>query len=128
MFKARFLMLTGFLAFSSLSGCASVAPPAPSPSNSFLLGEAELQRVTARANAGDISAMNTLFMHYSTALGQDEKGFEWLEKAGNAGDIQARYNVVCEYVRHGNTNQKARLSVLSQRWGISPECHHRDGI
>lgn len=113
-------VLFGILTLACVVSCAFAQEDAPSPSNGFLLDEVTLAQVTARANAGDLQAMNELFMHYSVGVGDEGAGLRWLEKLGDAGDKDARHDVLCYYVRH--RDQPNRLSEVSRRWKLPPRC------
>jgi hypothetical protein len=114
------------LAVALLGACAhnrAQDAPAPSPSNSFLLPRSELSPVLQAAADGDVAAMERLFFHYAVALGEDETGLLWRERAGDAGSEESRQFVLCHYSRHSSATIRERASQLAARWGVAAECH-----
>ena len=115
------------VAAALLVGCthnqAQIAA-APSPSNTFLLARSELTPVLQAAASGDVASMERLFFHYAVALGEDETGLLWRERAGDAGSEASRQFVLCHYLRHSSASIRDRASELAARWGVPAACGH----
>lgn len=89
----------------------------------FFLNEVQLQESKALAKEGDVRAMWNIYFHYAYAADNTVKGLEWLERAGDAGDMEARYDTICGYTFAGTEEQQATMiPELAARWGIPPEC------
>lgn len=111
-----------------LSGCSEQpskkhTTEAPSPSNRYALTKEELDTVCKAANAGDVAAMNRLASYYNIYLGDDEQGYYWLERAGDAGDMDARSFLLGYYAERKSFSQRKYGEALRAKWTIQERGH-----
>ncbi|PHV09794.1 hypothetical protein [Chitinimonas sp. BJB300] len=116
------IFLATTLLMINMSGCekpnnaASVEAPAPSPSNDYALSPEELKSVTFLAENGDVGAMKKLADFYSIFNEDDEKGLYWLERAGDAGDVNARQFLLGHYAASKQPEKRKYGGELKKRW------------
>lgn len=108
------------LAIFILPGCQgnrTTELPAPTPGVSFQLTSSEKGQLEKRALHGDVAAMKELANYYILSEGDEELGISWLEKAGDAGDMQSRKIVMKFFKNHSASGGDKRLLELENRWG-----------
>ena len=82
------LLFAALGALSAMTGCDR--REAPSPSNSYALDPGQLRATTAKAEAGDVEAMNRLVDYYWIYRDDGEAaGLYWQKRAADAGDGDA---------------------------------------
>lgn len=91
---------------------------APSPGNDYALTQQQLNATLEMAKSGNISAMNRLSFYYMIYSEDEAKGLYWLERAGDAGDQDARKYLLGYYAERKNPERKKYSEILRQRWEL----------
>lgn len=108
--------LAVLLLVASIAGCNKVDENAPSPSNSYGLSEAEVKELTARADKGDVEAMNRLSLYYWIYQDDGKQGMQWTERAAEAGDTSARETVLEHYANQDSPEKREYGESLKRKW------------
>ena len=121
--KIVLLLIQTSVVIGLLGGCEKnpneASPPVPSPSSKYALSNEELKRTIALAEKGNIDAMNRLANFYMINKDENEKGLYWLERAGNAGDIEARNFLLGHYAESKLLEKRKYGEALNERWKTS---------
>jgi hypothetical protein len=102
-------------------GCSRHAVSPPTPSNPSVLTKTELARLVTAADKGDLRAMNTLANYYFFYAQDNAQAWTWVERAGDAGDVAARKELIHRYEHNGTPDSKKQGELLRKKWGISPD-------
>jgi hypothetical protein len=90
----------------------------PSPSNRYALSEQELKATLSVALKGDVRATNRLADYYLIYDGDLNKGYIWLERAGDAGDTNAREFLLGHHATQKSQEKQQYGEMLRLRWHL----------
>ncbi len=99
-----------------IAGCNKVDENAPSPSNSYGLSDVEVKDLTARAEKGDVDAMNRLSLFYGINQQDVVAQFMWMERAADAGDLNAREFLLEHYANQDSPDKREYGESLKRKW------------
>jgi TPR repeat protein len=126
--KSKFCRLFGNLSLFALLyltiGCSEYnsqnekGDNAPSPSNAYALTQQQLNATLEMAKSGNVSAMNRLSFYYMIYSEEEDKGLYWLERAGDAGDQDARAYLLGYYAERKDPERQKYSEILRQRWNL----------
>lgn len=91
---------------------------APSPSNAYALTQQQLNATLEMAKSGNVAAMNRLSFYYMIYAEEEDKGLYWLERAGDAGDQDARAYLLGYYAERKDPERQKYSEILRQRWKL----------
>lgn len=97
-------------------GNTTKEPPAPSPSNTYALTEKQLDALQTAGHHGDVGSMNRLALYYLVYDENEEKGLYWMERAADAGDLNAQKYLLGHYAEHQNAEKNRYGETLRERW------------
>lgn len=121
-FYRQFFNLSLLALLSLTIGCKEHSLPnensanAPSPSNDYALTQQQLIATLEMAKSGNVAAMNRLSFYYMIYADEEDKGLYWLERAGDAGDQDARKYLIGYYAERKNPERQKYSEMLRQRW------------